>query len=254
VVPIVLVHGNPETDALWDLLAARLAELGYDEPVRLSPPGFGASVPAGFEATAEAYRAWLIGELERLGTPVDLVGHDWGGGHVLGVAITRPDLLRSWCSDALGIFDRSYVWHPLAQIWQKPEAGEEWVAAQLDQSPEQRAAFLSDGGMDAVIAGRVAAGFDESMGACILRLYRSTPQAVLARIGAGLEAAAARPGLAVLATQDGFVGTDEQRRRAAVRADAEVAVLSGLGHWWMTEHDGRAGAQALASFWSSLPA
>jgi pimeloyl-ACP methyl ester carboxylesterase len=254
VVPIVLVHGNPETDAVWDLLAVRLAELGYDEPVRLSPPGFGAPVAAGFDATAEEYRAWLIGELERIGTPVDVVGHDWGGGHVLGVAMTRADLLRSWCSDAVGIFDPEYVWHPLAQIWQTPQAGEEWVAGQLAQSQAQRAAFLADGGMDAVIAARVAAGFDETMGACILRLYRSAPQVALARMGAGLEAAAARPGLAVLATQDTAVGTDEQRRRAAVRAGAEVADLPGLGHWWMTENDGRAGAHALASFWSSLPA
>jgi hypothetical protein len=33
-----------------------------------------------------------------------------------------------------------------------------------------------------------------------------------------------------------------------------VADLPGLGHWWMTENDGRAGAQALAAFWSSLQA
>jgi pimeloyl-ACP methyl ester carboxylesterase len=253
-VPIVLVHGNPETDAVWDLLAARLAERGYDDQRRLSPPGFGAPLPASFNATAKEYRSWLIGELERIGGPVDLVGHDWGGGHVLGVAMTRPDLLHSWCSDAIGIFDPDYVWHPLAQIWQTPQAGEEWVAGQLAQSSTHRAAFLADGGMDAVIAARVAAGFDESMGACILRLYRSAPQAVLAEIGAGLEAAAARPGLAVLATQDTFVGTGEQRRRAAARAGAEVADLPGLGHWWMTENDGRAGAQALAAFWSSLQA
>jgi pimeloyl-ACP methyl ester carboxylesterase len=253
-VPIVLVHGNPETDAVWDLLAVRLAELGHDELVRLSPPGFGVPVPAGFDATAEEYRVWLIGELEQIGGLVDIVGHDWGGGHVLAVAMTRPDLLRSWCSDAIGIFEPDYVWHLLAQIWQKPQAGEEWVAGQLAHSPAQRAAFLADRGMDTAIAARVAAGFDETMGACMLRLYRSTPQAVLARIGAGLEAAAARPGLAVLATQDTAVGTDEQRRRAAVRAGARVADLPGLGHWWMTENDGRAGAEALVSFWSSLPA
>jgi pimeloyl-ACP methyl ester carboxylesterase len=190
-VPIVLVHGNPETDAVWDLLAARLAERGYDDQRRLAPAGFAAPLPAEFDATAKAYRAWLIGELERISGPVDLVGHDWGGGHVLGVAMTRPDLLRSWCSDAIGIFDPDYVWHPLAQIWQTPQAGEEWVAGQLAQGPTHRAAFLAG----------------------------------------------------------------EQRRRAAARAGAEVvAELPGLSHWWMTENDGRAGAQALAAFWSSLPA
>jgi pimeloyl-ACP methyl ester carboxylesterase len=38
---VVFVHGNPETPAVWDLLAARLAEAGHDEQTRLLPPGFG---------------------------------------------------------------------------------------------------------------------------------------------------------------------------------------------------------------------
>ena len=36
---LVLVHGNPETDALWDPL---VDALGRTDVVRLSPPGFGA--------------------------------------------------------------------------------------------------------------------------------------------------------------------------------------------------------------------
>jgi hypothetical protein len=32
---VVLVHGNPETDAIWDLL---VDALGRDDVVRLSPP------------------------------------------------------------------------------------------------------------------------------------------------------------------------------------------------------------------------
>ena len=89
--PTVLVHGNPETPALWDPLVGHLRR----DVVRLAPPGFGAPLPAGFGATMTEYRDWLIGELERIGEPVDLVGHDWGGAHVLNVAMARPDLLRS---------------------------------------------------------------------------------------------------------------------------------------------------------------
>ena len=250
--PIVLVHGNPEIDVVWELLAARLVEAGHDEPVRLSPPGFGAPVPDGFGATAEEYRTWLIGELEAIGEPVDLVGHDLGSGHVVGVAISRPDLLRSWCVDGLGVFDPDYEWHELAQVWQTPGAGEAWIADRLRQSPEERAAFLGEHGMEASIAARVAAGFDEAMGACILRLYRSRLPEDLAVVSADLGAAAARPGLAVLAASDVLVGTAEQRRRSAARAGAVVAELPGLGHWWMTQGDGRAGAEALSAFWASL--
>jgi len=54
-----------------------------------------------------------------------------------------------------------------------------------------------------------------------------------------------------LATADHVVGTEEQRRRAAARAGARVAVLDGLGHWWMTEDPAR-GAAALTEFWATI--
>jgi pimeloyl-ACP methyl ester carboxylesterase len=249
---IALVHGVPETAAVWDLLADKLVELGYDEPLRLSPPGFGAPVPDGWAATFRDYGAWLIRELETVGHPVDLVGHDWGGGHALYVAMLRPDLVRTWVSDIVGVLDQDYVWHDLAQQWQTPGVGEAAVTAMTAQPAEARAAALVGGGMHPVIADRIAPGIDEAMGACILRLYRSAAQPVVAELGAGLETAAARPGLAVLPTEDHVVGTDEQRRRAAARAGARVEVLDGLGHWWMTEDPERAAA-VLSSFWSSVP-
>jgi pimeloyl-ACP methyl ester carboxylesterase len=90
-IPVVLVHGNPETAAVWDPLVAVLHERGVTEVVRLSPPGFGAPVPVGWGATVVEYRQWLADALDALGRPVHLVGHDWGGVHSLGVAMTRPD-------------------------------------------------------------------------------------------------------------------------------------------------------------------
>src|SRR5258708_1522630 len=50
---VVLVHGNPETDALWGPL---VDALGREDVVRLSPPGFGAPLPDVFPATYLAYR------------------------------------------------------------------------------------------------------------------------------------------------------------------------------------------------------
>jgi pimeloyl-ACP methyl ester carboxylesterase len=76
--------------------------------VRLSPPGFGAPLPDDFSATYIAYRDWLEGELENFGEPVDVVGHDWGGGHVMNVVMHRPELVRSWVSDILGCFDPDF--------------------------------------------------------------------------------------------------------------------------------------------------
>ncbi len=73
----------------------------------------------------------------------------------------------------------------------------------------------------------------------------------MAELGQGLPIAAQRPGLAVLATADVVVGTDAQRRAAAERAGARVAVLEGLGHWWLAQEPERA-ARVLVDFWASV--
>jgi pimeloyl-ACP methyl ester carboxylesterase len=248
---IVLVNGNPETPAVWDLLVPRLLEAGWPEPIRLAPPGFGGPVPKDFNAEAAAYFMWLVGELEQLAEPVDLVGHDVGGGLVVPVAMWRPELIRSWASDTVGTFDPEYEWHALAQIWQTPGAGERWIADQLALTAEQRAAGLTALGLEPGIAAKLGSAFDAAMGDCILRLYRSSAH-TRAALGADLELAAARPGLALVASEDHFVGTDEQRVRSARRAGATVKRLEGCGHWWMTEDDGRRGAAALIEFWTAL--
>jgi hypothetical protein len=70
----VLVHGNPETGAIWEPMVAVLA---HPDVLTLSPPGFGAPVSEGFGATADEYAAWLVSELAKEDAQVDLVGHDW---------------------------------------------------------------------------------------------------------------------------------------------------------------------------------
>jgi pimeloyl-ACP methyl ester carboxylesterase len=243
---VVLVHGNPETAAVWDPL---VAELGRADVVRLSPPGFGAPVPDGWAATVAEYRDWLIRELVAIGEPVDLVGHDWGGGHVLNVAMARPDLLRSWCSDLVGCFDPDYVWHPAARCWQTPGDGEAAVAA-LIADPGPKVAEMVSRGLDGRVAEAMARHYDEALARCVLGLYRDAAQPAMAELGRSLPAAARRPGLAIIATQDHNVGTVEMRRRSADLAGAHVEVLDGLGHWWMTQ-DPRRSAAALTDFWAN---
>jgi pimeloyl-ACP methyl ester carboxylesterase len=250
-VTVVLVHGNPETAALWDPLVAALGERGVSDVVRLSPPGFGAPVPAGFDATVDGYRDWLLAELEGLDGPIDLVGHDWGGGHVGTALMERPELVRSWTSDILAVFEPDYVWHDLAQAWQTPDVGEQHIAGMLGGTAQEKAERLSAFGITREVALEMASGQDETMQACVLRLYRDAAQPAMARRGEALERLAARPGLAIIATEDHFVGDQAMRYRAAARAGAEVAALEGLGHWWMVEDPAR-GAEVLTGFWNGL--
>lgn len=247
----MFVHGVPETPAIWDPLVAELDKLGHRNIAFLSPPGFGAPLPPGFAATMDAYSEWLVGELSKFDEPVDVLGHDWGGGHVLNVAMIRPDLLRSWISDVVGAFEPDYVWHPAAQIWQTPGDGEAHIEELFSGSTADRAARMHEMGIPGAAAERVAERQGEEMGRATLALYRSAAQPVLADAGRQLPAAGQRPGLVLVATEDQAVGTDEAKRRAADRAEARVGMLDGLGHWWMLEDPARS-AQVLAEFWGAV--
>ena len=246
--PIVLVHGNPETDAIWDDLRTHL---GRSDVLTLSPPGFGAPVPEGFGATSDEYVAWLGEELEKIDGPIDLVGHDWGGGHVMRLVAARPELVRSWTIDIAGCFDPEYVWHDFAQLWQTPGAGEEAIAQMVAMPTDQRAKQLEGLGMSPSAAARVAAATNADMGRCILPLYRSAAQPKMKEWGASLEKARSKPGLVIIATEDHFTGGEVLARRTAERIGAQVAVLDGLGHWWMCQ-DPKRGADAINAFISSL--
>ncbi len=242
------VHGNPETAAIWAPLVARL---GRTDVVCLSPPGFGAPTPEGFGATRAEYVAWLASQLEAIGQPVDLVGHDWGGGHVVGLALARPDLIRSWCTDIAGVFHPDYVWHDMAQLWQTPGVGEETVAAMVDGPLADRIALYEGLGLPPAMAAEVAPWLNDTMGRCILALYRDAAQPGLAEAAPLLPGLRARPGLVVVAAEDTYVGTEAMARWTAEQAGAAVTVLGGVGHWWMVQDPAR-GAAALEAFWSDL--
>jgi pimeloyl-ACP methyl ester carboxylesterase len=245
---VVLVHGNPETAAIWDDLRKLL---GRDDIVTLSPPGFGAPVPDGFWATSDEYATWLATEVDRLSGPIDLVGHDWGAGHVMRLVIAQPELVRSWAMDIAGCFDPKYVWHERAQVWQTPGAGETAIEQQLAIPKNLLAEGYQRLGLSPAAAHSCAEAFTPAMGRCILALYRSAAQPRMAHWGEQLDRARARPGLVIIPTDDHYTGGETLARRSADRAGAQVARLDGLGHWWMCQDPTR-GAAALGEFLSGL--
>jgi pimeloyl-ACP methyl ester carboxylesterase len=244
---VVLVHGVPETAVLWDPLRE---VLGRSDVEALSLPGFGTPRPEGFGATKEEYVDWLVGELEARqgGEPIDLVGHDWGGGFTVRLVSTRPDLVRSWVTDAAGIGDIDFEWHDFAKIWQTPGAGEEFFDQQLSASVEERAAIFELSGVPHERAVVLAAGVDRTMTDCVLPLYRSA-------VDVGKEwgpdfVDVPVPGLVLVPSEDPFLDADSARA-GAKRTGASVAELDGVGHWWMLQ-DPAAGARALEAFWKTL--
>lgn len=245
----VFVHGNPETPIIWEPL---LAELGRDDVHTPQLPGFGCPTPAGFGATKEEYADWLEAQLVAIAAesgPIDLVGHDWGGGLVPFVAARRPDLIRTWASDVLGLFHEDYVWHDFAQIWQTPGAGEQYFEQNEATPAADRVALLESIGIPPSIGERLVEAGDAEMGRCILALYRSAIQPAMTRWGETLAPLRDRPGLAIIAPNDPFVRGEDLGAAVADRLGARRHVLEGQGHWWMLG-DPAAGAAMLRSFWS----
>lgn len=244
--PAVLVHGVPETLALWDLLRSHLRRTDI---VALALPGFGCPRPDGFAATKEAYVAWLLGELEGMQDdgPIDLVGHDWGGGFVVRVVSTRPELVRCWVSDAAGVGDVAFEWHEFAKIWQTPGAGEEFFEQQLATPAGERGSIFESFGVPHDQAVKMGGWSDRTMADCILSLYRSA-------VDVGREWGPdfhdiPKTGLVIIPSEDPFLAADPARAGAA-RAGAQIAELDGLGHWWMLQDPAR-GAKVLEQFWAS---
>ena len=243
--PVVFVHGVPETARLWDGVRAAV---GHADTVAVALPGFGCARPAGFGSTKEEYVDWLIAELGRFGEPVDLVGHDWGGGFTLRVATLRPDLLRSWVSDAAGLGDVRFEWHEFAKIWQTPGAGEDFFRQQLALSVEERASTFTGFGVPEAEARALAAGLDDTMAESILALYRSAVD--VGREWGPAIASIRKPGLVVIPEHDPFLAAGLAETTAR-NAGAEIARLGGVGHWWPLQAPER-GAEILSTFWATL--
>jgi pimeloyl-ACP methyl ester carboxylesterase len=245
---VVFVHGVPESASLWDRLRTHIP----GDSVALSLPGFGTPRPDGFTATKDEYVAWLEDELLAMGEPVHLVGHDWGAVLVARVAGRGAVPLRSWAIDVAGICHPDYVWHVLAQTWQKEQVGEAWLTGTLEaagqDSPLNPTTQLVQAGMPPTDAAEAAQVFDETMGTCILDLYRSALPNPYADWGTEWTSPTKAPGLVLKPTEDPF--DTPASEDVADRLGARTASLIGLGHWWMLE-DSEQAATVLKTFWQT---
>ena len=246
----VFIHGNPETAAIWGPLLDELRERGESDLVCLSAPGFGAPRPSDFDASPSSYVGWLVGELEQIDGPIDLVGHDWGAGHVYGLLAQRPDLARSWAADCAGLVHPEYVWHDMAQAWQTDELGEQVVEMMMAGAADERVARFVELGIPEPVAAALVADTDPSIGGCILDLYRGAAQPVMADLGRALLATELPRGLVLDATGDAY-SQPALGRDMAERFGASVFTMEGEGHWWMCSVAGAA-ADGLVEFWSTL--
>ena len=164
------------------------------------------------------------------------------------VVSTRPELVRSWVTDAAAIGDVDFEWHEVAKIWQTTGAGEEFFEQQLNVDPDERGAVFEMFGVPHDEAVSMGAWSDRTMADCILALYRSAIS-VAKEWGPDFQDIPA-PECILIPSEDPFLSADGATR-GAQRAGATVTELSGIGHWWMLQEPAR-GAAALQAFWATL--
>jgi pimeloyl-ACP methyl ester carboxylesterase len=238
--PAFLVHGVPDTTMLWDELRTHLTRTDVIAP---SIPGFTTPLPDGFDATKVAYVAWLISQVEAVGEPVDVVGHDWGAILVQRLVSVRPDLVRTWAVGS-GPLDTEYAWHDTAKLWQTPGAGEQLMQA---FTPDAMAGVLAQQGLDPAYARSVAEKIDDAMKDCILKLYRSATR--VAEDWTPLSAPVP-PGLVIFGADDPYVPPVYGERLAA-RTGAKFVAFEECSHWWPHQRAAEAAA-LLNAHWASI--
>ncbi|OHU57511.1 alpha/beta hydrolase [Mycobacteroides chelonae] len=96
-IPVILLHGFPQTSASWRSVAESLNRLGFRT---WAPDQRGYSRGAAPSRRRDYRFSELVADAVALieeahAGPVHLVGHDWGAGVAWGVADKRPDLLRT---------------------------------------------------------------------------------------------------------------------------------------------------------------
>jgi pimeloyl-ACP methyl ester carboxylesterase len=132
--PVLLLHGFPDSLALWRDVTPRLIAAGH----RVIAPdlrGFGDSdAPRGRRLYAiDLVLRELLSLLERLGVhePVRIMGHDWGAAIAWYLSVAHPDRVASSVVLSLG-HPREYAWAGLEQkrkgaytlFWQLPGIAE----------------------------------------------------------------------------------------------------------------------------------
>jgi pimeloyl-ACP methyl ester carboxylesterase len=201
-------------------------------------PGFGRSGKPGYLTyTIPEYEGFIESFLELVSVErVQLVMHDWGA---VGLAFAQryPERVeRLVLIDAVP-FLPGFRWHAVARVWRTPALGELAMGATTrlvmrlaSRLSNARAGTLPQASVDTTVA-----HFDQGTQRAILRLYRSSPPAVLERAGGDL-GALSMPALVIWGAKDPYVPVRFAHAYADALGDAELEIVEHAGHWpWLDE-------------------
>ena len=227
--PIVFLHGNPDTHAVWSSTVAKLTGMRCIAP---DLPGFGATrAPEDFDFSLESQGEFVRGlvsalELDRF----HLVVHDVGGPYGLAFASLHPARLQS-LTIFNTIFSPDYRWHAWARVWRTRGLGE------LSLKILNRPLFVRELRRGSPTMPREYADFaydeiNDHSKRMVLRWYRAMNPEVWLGWDTRLRATTAQVPTQVLwGDLDPFI-----QPRFAEGFGGTVRHVSDRGHWLMVEH------------------
>jgi pimeloyl-ACP methyl ester carboxylesterase len=218
--PVLWLHGVPDSSSLWTPFLERAGGVAPDLP------GFGRSAKRGdLDYSIAGYADWLERFCELAGLDrMRLVMHDWGS---VGLAFAQrtPERVERIVTIDVIPFLPGHRWHAIARVWRTPVLGE--IAMGMAVGPVVRR-LLPRGRGDAVLE-----HFDPGTQRAILRLYRSSPPAVLAAAGRDLGSVTA-PALVIHGERDPYLPARFADGLAAALGDGRAEHVEGAGHWpWL---------------------
>lgn len=126
-VPMLLLHGNPDTRHSWQEILRRVAETESGRVIAPDFPGFGDSDP--FPERADIGPAAMATFWNRFADavgieePAVVAVHDFGGPWLLPWVARFPERVRGVLI-LNTLFHGDYRWHGWARVWQTPLLGE----------------------------------------------------------------------------------------------------------------------------------
>jgi pimeloyl-ACP methyl ester carboxylesterase len=224
------MHGVPTGSWEWLPFLERIGGIAPDLP------GFAESGrPAGFDYSIAGYGRWIEQFADARGLDrLSLVVHDWGG---VGLAFAQrlPERIDRLVVFTTVPFLPGYRWHWIARIWRRPGLGEAFMATSTKSAFRliSRQANVTPGPLPADFIDRMWPGFDRENRQAILKLYRSSPEAVLARAGERLGDIEA-PALVLWSSDDPYIPRQFGSAYAKALGNAQLEVMEGTGHWpWL---------------------
>jgi len=236
--PMLLLHGNPDTGAMWSAAVERL----QDRFTCLVPdlPGFGGSPAGPRDVETAGMAAWVDGVLDQAAVdgPVHVVAHDFGGPYGCAFAVLHTDRVAS-ISLTNTLFFAGVRWHFWARVWRTPVLGE-LATLTTPYALFRREMLRGSPGLSEEHLRSAYQALTPATRKHVLRLYRAHPPDIFTRPVPGREQSWAQafqqvaqqiPSQVLWGERDPYLGADNADRFGADR----VVRFADSGHWLPAE-------------------